>query len=76
MRSAFFLAALAAGLSPVVAAAQTLPEPASSTAAVVAYPAAFFASAQPNTAMEMVARLPGFAFDSGDGVRGFSGAAG
>lgn len=76
MRSEFLLAALTAAAMPFVAAAQTPPEPASSNAAVVGYPAAFFASAQPNTAMEMIARLPGFAFDSGDGVRGFSGAAG
>src|SRR6185437_15536549 len=33
-------------------------------------------SAQPNTAMEMINLLPGFTFDAGSGVRGFSGAAG
>ena len=79
MRSDCLLAVLAtAALAPIAVAAQETPppEPASSTAAVVSYPASFFASAQPNTAMEMIARLPGFAFDSGDGVRGFSGAAG
>ena len=78
MRSAYLLAAFAtAALSPLAAAAQqTPPEPASATASIMAYPAAFFASAQPNTAMDMIGRLPGFNFDGGDGVRGFSGAAG
>jgi len=61
--------------SPQVALAQTAaPEAASS--AVVPYPAAFFASSQPNTAMDMINRLPGFSFERGDAVRGFSGAAG
>ncbi|MGE5502014.1 MAG: TonB-dependent receptor, partial [Ignavibacteriales bacterium] len=45
-------------------------------AGVVAYPASFFASSQPNTAMEMVNLVPGFTFDAGSGVRGFEGAAG
>jgi hypothetical protein len=43
---------------------------------VASYPASFFASDQPNTAMEMVNKLPGFTFDAGSGVRGFEGAAG
>lgn len=43
---------------------------------VIAYPSSFFTDAQPNTAMDMVARLPGFSFDGGSGVRGFAGAAG
>jgi outer membrane receptor protein involved in Fe transport len=45
--------------------------------AVTPYPAAFFASSQPYSAWDMVARLPGFTFDGGDSdVRGFSGAGG
>lgn len=45
--------------------------------AVTPYPAAFFAPAQPYSAFDMIARLPGFAFDGGDSdVRGFSGAGG
>jgi outer membrane receptor protein involved in Fe transport len=44
---------------------------------VTPYPAAFFASAQPYSAFDMIARLPGFSFDGGDSdVRGFSGARG
>lgn len=40
------------------------------------YPASFFAQAQPATANDMIARLPGFTFDDGGGVRGYGGAAG
>lgn len=44
---------------------------------VTPYPATFFASAQPYSAFDMIARLPGFSFDSGDSdVRGFSGSGG
>ncbi|HEX6858738.1 MAG TPA: TonB-dependent receptor [Caulobacteraceae bacterium] len=72
-----FAALVAAALPHVAAAQESGPEPASiATSAVVAYPPAFFASAQPNTAMDMINRLPGFTFDGGDSVRGFSGAAG
>jgi hypothetical protein len=40
------------------------------------YPTAYFAAARPNTAFDMIARLPGFTFDPGQSVRGFAGAAG
>ncbi|MBL8555432.1 MAG: TonB-dependent receptor [Phenylobacterium sp.] len=44
---------------------------------VTAYPAAFFAPAQPYSAFDMLQRLPGFTFDPGDAeVRGFGGASG
>lgn len=43
---------------------------------VTSYPTAFFAPARANTAFDMIARLPGFAFDAGESVRGFGGAAG
>lgn len=44
---------------------------------VTAYPAAYFADAQPYSAFDMLGRLPGFTFDGGDSdVRGFSGATG
>jgi hypothetical protein len=45
-------------------------------AAVVSYPPEFFADAHANTALEMVQRLPGFTLDTGNGVRGYEGAAG
>jgi outer membrane receptor protein involved in Fe transport len=44
--------------------------------AVTGYPTAFFAAQNPNSALDMVGRLPGFSFDRGDSVRGFEGAAG
>lgn len=40
------------------------------------YPPTYFAAAQPTTALDMVALLPGFSFDAGPAVRGFGGAAG
>jgi hypothetical protein len=48
----------------------------SESTGVTPYAAAFFAAAQPNSAMDMISRIPGFAFDGGSGVRGFGGAAG
>ncbi len=42
----------------------------------IGYLSAFFATAQVNTAFDMLARLPGFTFDPGEAVRGFGGAAG
>ena len=43
---------------------------------VISYPPAFFAAQQPANAHEMLLRLPGFAIETGDSVRGFEGAAG
>jgi hypothetical protein len=43
---------------------------------VVSYPASYFTEMRPNTALDMIQRLPGFAFDAGAQVRGFAGAAG
>ncbi len=43
---------------------------------VLTYDAAFFADQRPNTAYDMVRRLPGFAFDAGATARGFAGTAG
>lgn len=40
------------------------------------YPAAFYASFQPQTALDMLERTPGFTLSEGDSVRGFGGAAG
>jgi hypothetical protein len=58
---------------------ETLQPPAAagqSASGVTPYAASFFVPFQPNTAMDMVNRLPGFVFDDGDSVRGFAGAAG
>jgi outer membrane receptor protein involved in Fe transport len=40
------------------------------------YPAGFFADLHPNTANDMVSRLPGFSLDTGTSARGFAGTAG
>jgi hypothetical protein len=46
------------------------------TDGVLDYPASFFAEARPNTAYDMITRLPGFTFDDGNSARGFAGTAG
>lgn len=43
---------------------------------VLSYQPSFFADARPNTAYDMVGRLPGFSFNDGDSARGFAGTAG
>src|SRR5215469_11459375 len=63
---AVVLAALAAGSASAVEAPSN----------VINYPASYFADARPNTAFDMISRLPGFAFDDGNTLRGFAGTAG
>jgi hypothetical protein len=63
--------ALAAGLA-ASAAGQTPPGERDR----VSYPASFFEQYAPQTALDMVSRLPGFTIDFGAEVRGFGGAAG
>jgi outer membrane receptor protein involved in Fe transport len=46
------------------------------TQGVIVYERAFFDAYQPNSAYDLILRLPGFAFDGGADVRGFDGAAG
>jgi hypothetical protein len=64
------------------AMAQTAPGPNAPAAGaaqqgVLVFEPAFFADARPDTALDMIARLPGFAFESGDsGTRGLAGTAG
>jgi outer membrane receptor protein involved in Fe transport len=43
---------------------------------VIVYQPAFFADARPNTAYDMIKRVPGFVFDAGATARGFAGTAG
>ena len=62
---------LLAPASTQVAAASGVAPP-----GVSSYPASFFAAAQPNTAREMIDRVPGFTFDDGATARGFDAAAG
>lgn len=74
--------ALTTGLATAAQAQETPatvpPETTTPAAAegVVVYQPAFFASAQPQSAMDMILRVPGFSFNPGDSVRGFAGAAG
>nr|WP_303684212.1 TonB-dependent receptor [Brevundimonas naejangsanensis] len=44
--------------------------------AVLIFAPDFFADARPNTALDMVNRVPGFSVNDGDGARGFEGAVG
>lgn len=56
---------------------QTAPVADAAQQGVLVFEPAFFADARPDTALDMIARLPGFAFDSGDsGTRGLAGTAG
>jgi outer membrane receptor protein involved in Fe transport len=43
---------------------------------ILTFDAAFFADARPNTALDMIRRLPGFTLDLGESARGFAGTAG
>jgi hypothetical protein len=43
---------------------------------VLTYDPAFFAQQRPNTAYDMIGRLPGFSFVNGNSARGFAGTAG
>jgi hypothetical protein len=47
-----------------------------SPSTVINYPYSYFADARPNTAYDMISRLPGFVFDDGNMLRGFAGTAG
>jgi hypothetical protein len=58
------------------AASQDSGSAAAPASGVIRYDPSYFADQRPNTAYDMVARLPGFTFDGGATVRGFAGAAG
>lgn len=68
--------------APAVAvAAETPPAPARQSAvpgdqAVLVFTPDFFAHARPNTALDMVNRVPGFSVNDGSDARGFEGAVG
>ena len=56
---------------------RTAPEVDAARHGVLVFEPVFFADSRPNTALDMIARLPGFSFSSGDsGTRGLSGASG
>ncbi|MFN3815737.1 TonB-dependent receptor domain-containing protein [Brevundimonas sp.] len=71
--------ALAAAAAPALAQdpAAAAPAPAVSNGQqVLVFEPAFFADQTPNTALDMVNRVPGFRLNDGDGSRGFEGAVG
>src|SRR5262249_55956118 len=75
-----FLAASASAANVASAAAPSpTPQPKVSSApeqGVTSYAASYFADARPNTAADMIDRLPGFTLSTGAQVRGYAGAAG
>jgi len=83
MTKTFLMATTAVLLSAGAAAAQT-PSPAPITVpaagagqqGVLVFQPAFFTEARPNTALDMVDRVPGFSIDDGSGSRGFEGSVG
>ena len=64
--------------SPAFAQTDTAPPPATPSASgTTVYDREFFATYSPRTALDIVARVPGFQLDEGNsGIRGFTGAAG
>jgi len=78
MTRTILLATTALLLTAGAAAAQT-PPPVQAEAGqqgVLIFEPAFFADQQPNTALDMVNRVPGFSVNDGDGSRGFEGSVG
>ena len=63
----------AAGPTPVAAGTATAD---TAGTGVLVFTPDFFAEQQPNTALDMVNRIPGFSVDDGSGSRGFEGAVG
>ncbi len=62
---------------PPIGGAPVSAAPVNTGSGVIRYEAKFFTEFQPTTALDMVKRLPGFAFEPGDTtVRGFAGALG
>ncbi|HEY0052823.1 MAG TPA: TonB-dependent receptor plug domain-containing protein, partial [Caulobacteraceae bacterium] len=86
MKFALGCAALAGLMTPAAAAQAQTPAPAPAPASAPAASAAdqavlvftpdFFVAQRPNTALDMVQRVPGFSVSDGDGSRGFEGAVG
>ena len=77
-------AVIALAFAATTAQAQTAPAPAPASAptedagqrGVLVFRPDFFADQRPNTALDMVNRVPGFSASDGDGSRGFEGAVG
>ena len=81
MTKTILLATTAILLSAAAAAAQTAPpapapQPGTAQQGVLVFTPDFFADQRPNTALDIVSRVPGFSVQDGDGSRGFEGAVG
>lgn len=83
MTKTILLATTAILLTAGSAAAQSPPAPSPAAASgadasqgVLVFTPDFFADQRPNTALDMVSRVPGFSVQDGDGSRGFEGAVG
>lgn len=84
MHRVFALAGTALAAWPCLAVAQETPAAAPTSApasdaqnGIITYPSEFFASSGPNTAFEMIQRVPGFGLDTGNSdARGLAGAQG
>lgn len=78
MTKALLLATTIFVAAPFTAAAQSgAPAVDAAQQGVLVFEPAFFAESSPNTALDMIGRLPGFGLDTGDtNTRGFAGAAG
>ncbi|MBU4435191.1 MAG: outer membrane beta-barrel protein [Alphaproteobacteria bacterium] len=58
------------------AATRPPPPPVADQAGLLVFAPEFFVAQRPNTALDMVNRVPGFSIDDGTGARGFEGAVG
>ncbi|KQZ06387.1 TonB-dependent receptor [Caulobacter sp. Root1455] len=80
LASVIFALGLASPESQAATPQDATPEAAAPAAeaqrGVISYPPSFFAEQRPSTALDMIARLPGFRLDGGDSARGFAGTAG
>lgn len=78
LASSLASAAHAGDASAQSTAPSAAPAPADDTAqrGVLVFTPDFFAANRPNTAQDMVQRVPGFSIDDGSGARGFEGAVG
>jgi outer membrane receptor protein involved in Fe transport len=71
-----WVAAAMAGMLGLAALPAVAQPDSGAQSGVLVYQADFFANARPNTAYDMIGRLPGFTFDDGNSARGFAGTAG
>lgn len=72
----FLMSAIGAAGEPSAASALPSDAPHADGHGAATYTPDFFSASRPGDAMDMINRIPGFAFDGGANVRGLSGAAG